>query len=76
MIHRVELGLTLLIQSIIKVRFSLLSRDFPTTFVLKPLTDVAYKRAILFAICSLQGVVRSCRKLLQLKLHVATIYVH
>ena len=38
-------------------------------------TDVASKWAFLVVICSLQGVAHSCRKLLQLKQHVATFYL-
>ena len=40
---------------------------------MNPLTDVASKYTFLVVICSLQGVARSCRKLLQFKQHVTNI---
>ena len=41
----------------------------------RPLTDVVSKWSFLDAICSLYGVALHCRKLLQLKQHLATIYL-
>ena len=50
-------------------------RPWFTGIILKPLTDVASKWAFLVVIYSLQGVPCSCGELLQLKQHVATIYL-
>ena len=44
-------------------------------YIYIPLRDVASKWAFLVVICLSHGVARSCRKLLQLKQHVTTIYL-